>query len=115
MSNSTNKNKVFPQGRYWILTIPENSWGPHAGLPDGPVYVKGQLEQGEGGFRHWQVLCCFPKKVRMQRVKQVFGKEAHCELSRSEAANEYVWKEETRVAGTSFSWYDASYQVNNFF
>lgn len=90
-----------PQGKYWLLTIPHQHFVPY--LPPGVTYIRGQLETGaENGFLHWQVLACFNNRVRLSAVKHVFGEQAHCELSRSEAANLYVWKEETRVAGTQF-------------
>lgn len=74
---------------------------PH--LPRGVKYVKGQLEQGEEtGFIHWQMLWVFEKKVRLGGVKAFFVENVHAELCRSNAANDYVWKEETRVGGTQF-------------
>jgi len=85
------------QGRHWLLTIPEEDYVPDANLPTGVQYVKGQLEEGEGGFRHFQVLASFIRKVRTRTVRDVFGGRAHCELSRSSAANEYVWKELSRI------------------
>lgn len=38
---------------------------------------------------------------KITSVKKYFP-TSHCELARSEAASEYVWKEETRVEGTQF-------------
>lgn len=93
-------NVKCPQGRYWLLTIPHHCFLPY--LPTNVSYIKGQLERGQGGYLHWQLLVVFPDKVRLLRLKEVFGKETHAELSRSSAANDYVWKEETRVGGTSF-------------
>lgn len=90
------------QGRYWLATI------SCAHLPDQPqltgdlCYVKGQKEQGAGGFLHWQVLAVTSKKVSLAKVKSLLHSTAHVELSRSEAANDYVWKEDTRVPGTQF-------------
>lgn len=89
------------QGRYWLLTIPHNDFLPF--LPAPCQWIRGQLEQGGNtGYLHWQLLVAFPKKIRLAGVKNVFGNSAHCELSRSEAANDYVWKEDTRVEGTQF-------------
>lgn len=97
--NSTSTN--LRKGRYWLLTIPQNAFTPY--LPPGVAYIKGQMEKGqEGGYLHWQLLVAYPKQVRMGAVKNDFGASAHVELSRSEAADEYVWKEETRVEGTQF-------------
>lgn len=38
---------------------------------------------------------------------------AHCELTRSDAADEYVWKEETRIAGTQFELGRKPHRRNN--
>lgn len=87
---------------YWLLTIPKNEFDSTK-LPDGVKYIKGQLETGENtGYEHWQVLCALTKKQRLSGVKKIFGSQAHCEPSRSAAADAYVWKEETRVEGTQF-------------
>lgn len=87
---------------WWIVTVPETDWNPS--LSDGIVYCKGQLEQGETTeYRHWQVVFNTKKKVRPQQAKRLFGCEtAHIEKTRSAAALEYVWKQETRVEGTQF-------------
>jgi len=87
------------QGKHWILTIPAHEFVPY--LPEGLEYVKGQLEEGAGGFIHWQVYIVFSRNARLTRVRSVFG-PVHAELTRSEAAREYVWKEDTRVDGTQF-------------
>lgn len=98
------------QGRYWMLTIPVTTggWEPNSlesGLPDGVHYIKGQEEEGaETGYRHYQVVVYFRRKVRIRAVKSVFGEGVHCEPTRSDAAREYVWKEDTRVAGTQFEY-----------
>lgn len=89
------------QGKYWLLTIPHHQFMPY--LPESVGYIKGQLEKGaEDGYLHWQVLCCLLKKGRLRTVKGIFGSGIHAELSRSEAATEYVWKEDTRVLNTQF-------------
>lgn len=89
------------QGVYWLLTIPSHEWIPS--LPDKCAYIKGQAEIGSTtGFAHWQVLAIFIQKASLATVKSIFGRTTHAELSRSEAATEYVWKEDTRVAGTQF-------------
>lgn len=90
-----------PQNRYFLLTIPHHAFTPW--LPDGVAYIRGQLERGaEGGYLHWQLLSIFKRKLTVTGVKNVFGPTAHVEPSRSAAADEYVWKEETRVEGTQF-------------
>lgn len=88
------------QGKFWILTIPKNDFTKPtsvADIPNGVDYYKGQLERGEGGFEHWQIVVSFKKKVRLGGVKTIFGQSCHAELTRSDAANDYVWKEETSL------------------
>lgn len=104
------------QARLWIGTIPECDFGTYqiiVGFPL-PVFAdlqwyRGQLEIGEGGFRHWQVVVQGKKPLRVAALKRLFGERAHWEKTRSESAgtyqiivDEYVWKEETRVEGTQF-------------
>ena len=90
------------QARYWLLTIPAQSWSPSV-LPSGVVWLRGQQEVGEGtGYTHWQLFAAFDKKTRLAGVKAVFTNDAHCEPSRSVAAEAYVFKEDTAVAGTRF-------------
>lgn len=93
-------NESQRQGVFWLLTLPHRCFTPF--LPPGIVWIRGQLELGEGGFLHWQVLVGFAKKVRLRSVKRVFGDEIHAELSKSEKAASYVWKDDTRVTGTQF-------------
>jgi len=82
------------QARYWILTIPRDDWNPV--LPGGVQYIRGQPELGESGYRHWQLVAYFPKKVTLSACKSKFAVTAHAEPCRSAAAKQYVWKEETR-------------------
>jgi len=82
-----------------MLTIPSSQFTPY--LPPQCSFITGQLELGEGGFLHWQVLVAFRKKTSLRVCRTVFG-ACHAELSRSEAALAYVLKEETRVEGTGF-------------
>lgn len=44
----------------------------------------------------------FSRSVRLSAVKLVFGSECHAELSRSAAADEYVWKDSTAIRETRF-------------
>lgn len=89
------------QGRYWLLTIPDpdNLYEPT--LHDSMSYIRGQQELSEGGYRHYQVLVAFTKKTSLRGVRAIFG-DVHAELGRSDAARQYVWKEDTRVEGTQF-------------
>lgn len=89
------------QARYWLLTIPYEDFTPF--LPANASYIKGQLEQGsESGYLHWQLVCYYPKKVTLTYVKRMFGDRCHAERTNSAAAEEYVWKEHTAIAGTQF-------------
>lgn len=90
------------QGRYWILTIPVRYLPAIPEPRDSLVWVKGQQEIGNGGLHHWQLIAGFNKKVTLRMVKDHFCQQAHCELTRSEAAEAYCCKEETRVADTEF-------------
>lgn len=96
-----------PQKRYWLLTIRFEVWNPPAEeqlqeLYPGIAYLKGQQEVGEGGFRHWQVIAAYRKPQRLSSIKAHFGNTVHAEPSRSKAADDYVWKEETAVADSRF-------------
>jgi len=88
------------QGIFWLLTIKFCEFTPY--LPPGCVWIRGQLELGEGGFLHWQVIVAMSKRCRRRTIKELFGNSVHAELSNSPKASEYVWKETTRVAGTQF-------------
>jgi len=89
------------QGVYWLLTIPHANFTPF--LPPDVAYVRGQLERGaDTGFLHWQLLVVYSRKCRLAAVKKTFGNGIHAELSRSNAADAYVWKDDTRVDGTQF-------------
>lgn len=88
------------QGIFWVLTIPHQHFLPY--LPPGVRYLKGQLERGDGGYLHWQLLAGMSRKSSLRQVKEIFGSQCHSELSRSSASNEYVWKEDTRIEGTQF-------------
>lgn len=91
-----------PQGRYWLATISVAQLSQQPTLSGDLVYLKGQKEIGEGGFEHWQVLAVTSRKCTLRQVKSFLHSTAHVELSRSDAANAYVWKEDTRVPGTQF-------------
>nr|AOV86327.1 putative rep protein [uncultured virus] len=83
--------------RYYMLTIPEADFTRPETLIDGLIYMKGQLEQGEGGYRHWQMVVVSHKKCRASAIKRKFGSTCHVEITRSAAANEYVHKDDTCV------------------
>ena len=84
------------QGTYWIGTLPNPNWEPC--LPGGVAYIRGQLERGEGGLDHYQLFFILSKKASLAAVRTIWGEHVgHWELTRSSAAEEYVWKEETRI------------------
>lgn len=88
--------------RYWLLTIPKDAYQPPAELPQQLVWLRGQQERGAGGFEHWQLVAGFKNSQRLAGVKSLFGRQCHAEPSRSSAANEYVFKDDTAVQGTRF-------------
>jgi len=59
------------------------------------------LELADGGFLHWQLVAAWPKTVRLAAVRKLFG-HFHAELTKSDKALDYVWKDDTAVAGTRF-------------
>jgi len=86
--------------RIYIATIPQQSFVPF--LPNGVSWIRGQLELGANGFLHWQIVCHFSKPIRISGIKTLMGSDSHWEPTRSEASEQYVWKEETRIDGTQF-------------
>lgn len=91
------------QGRYWLLTVKAEDFCPQNVNPEFIKYIKGQQELGENtGFLHWQ-LFVLTERVSLKKLKD-WCPTAHIELSRSEAAEQYVWKEATRVEGTQFEY-----------
>lgn len=104
--------RTYSQAKYWLLTIPQHLFIPY--LPPNAEYIGGQLESGgETGYLHWQVLVCFKQKLRLAGVKSVFGESIHAEPSKSDAAREYVFKEDTRVEGTGFTLGQYPFRRNN--
>jgi len=103
-----NNNKA----KYWLLTIPQNEFSPIY-LPRGFAYLKGQLECAPTtGYLHWQCLAITTTQCRLSALKKTFP-TAHMEPSRSEAAEDYCWKEDTRVAGTMFELGDKPFKRNS--
>lgn len=90
----------------WFGTCPISSGhlfatGPYPSLVVG---VRGQLEEGQGGLVHYQVLIRTAKPCRRIQMSRLFP-GTHLEPSRSAAARDYVWKEDSRV-GDPFEWGD---------
>lgn len=91
-------NMVRRQGIYWILTIPQDDFDPTTSIDERVAYDKGQLEQGSNtGYMHWQVLVVLRRKGSLSTLKSIYGERIFAELTRSNAANDYVWKDDTRV------------------
>lgn len=89
------------QARYWILTIPHYDFTPF--LPPNVKYIKGQLEQGnDTGYLHWQLIIHFAEKKTLHYVKMIFGDGVHADPTKSKAAEDYVWKDDTAIIGTRF-------------
>lgn len=87
--------------RYWLGTIPIESWIFPSPLPGEIAYAKGQEERGtESGYHHVQILVVYKRPVRRSQVSKTFA--GHWEKSRSSAASEYVWKDDTAVPNTQF-------------
>jgi len=88
-------------GRYWFGTIPYDLWIFPNPLPSSVAYVKGQVEAGtERGYLHVQLVVIFKSTQRLSAVRKLFP--GNWELSRSVAANAYVFKENTRVPDSQF-------------
>lgn len=92
------------QVKYWILTIPKHDFTKPTELSPRVQYLRGQEEIGSGDnrYQHWQLVVLFKRSVRLSTVKEEFGATCHTEPTRSKAALEYVWKEETAVPGSRF-------------
>lgn len=95
------------QGIFWLCTVPFDAENANpdwtTALPAGVSWIRGQKETGETtGYEHWQFLVAFSQKVSIIKLQEMFGRRGHYELSRSDAAAAYVWKEATRVEGTQF-------------
>ncbi|KAK6093775.1 hypothetical protein MT418_005621 [Batrachochytrium dendrobatidis] len=90
------------QGVWWLATIPKNDWSPPATLSETLDFIRGQAERGAGGYEHWQIVFRTTNKSTRHRAKSILCPTAHVELIRSQAAIEYVWKDDTRIEGTQF-------------
>lgn len=84
-----------------MLTIPFLDFVVPSSLPQRLQWIRGQQEIGDSGYHHWQLLVAFRQKTSVIGVRSWFG-PFHAELTRSSAAADYVWKENTRVEGSQF-------------
>jgi len=90
-------------GRYWIFTVPVAEWNVPEHLPSGCLWLKGQQELSDSGYAHWQFIAGYGRNVRLPQAKSTLGLSiGHAELTRSDAADQYVWKDDTSVPGTRF-------------
>lgn len=102
------------QGRYWAATTAYSHPGadgsietfvPSPDLIDNVIsYVKGQREIGEGGYDHWQWFIYTKNRIRLNALKLKLPNWTHLELTTSNAYEDYVWKEDTRVPDTQFEY-----------
>lgn len=113
-----------PQGRYFIATLSckectdkADEWGSQWTPSDlfynydEVVWVMGQKEIGAGGFWHYQFVFAVDKKMTIVKAKKLFCKvNPHLELTKSDAADKYVRKEDTKVPGSEFEY--GAKQVN---
>lgn len=85
------------QARYWIATIPSKDWSIDQCPDTSAQYIRGQLERGESGYEHWQLVAYYTKKITLAKIKKYWPRTTHFEPTRSAAAEQYVWKEESRI------------------
>lgn len=74
---------------------------PSDSFPPNVDYWRGQLELGSAGLLHWQFVLHLKRKQRSAFVRRMFP-GAHVEATRSIAALDYVFKEDTYVMDTRF-------------
>ncbi|ALE29807.1 replication associated protein [Lake Sarah-associated circular virus-49] len=98
MSNAQRSGRT--QGHWFIGTCRDLDWDGRD-HPQFISYGKGQLELSESGFRHWQFVVQCKDSTRIAKLKKWLP-TCHWELTRSESAIDYVWKEETRIEGSQF-------------
>lgn len=90
------------QGIFWIFTVPSGRPSIIPGilstkeLPEGVVWMQGQLERGAGGLEHYQFVAAFSKKMSLLGVRGIFG-NFHAEATISGKANDYCIKPDTRI------------------
>lgn len=89
--------------RFWIATIPTADWQVPDKLPEGWTWASGQQEIGAGGFCHWQIVFRTAVAVRRAGAKAKLPRTAYLEATRSAAANAYVQKDASAVAGSRFT------------
>lgn len=99
------------QARYWLGTLYD--WTVPNNLPEGVDWIKGQQETcPTTGRLHHQIIVGFKRAVRLAAVRRAIG-TGHFEITRSNAADAYVWKEDTRVPNTQFELGNKPIRRNN--
>jgi hypothetical protein len=90
--------------RWWFYTTPEKDFIMPWPFSNNVSYVRGQLEVGDNtGYRHYQCVAHFTKKVRRATARLLFGGVGDCSSVRNlDRALDYVHKAETSVEGTQF-------------
>jgi hypothetical protein len=97
------------QGQYWLGTLSythaqEHHWTPEKFFTensDKVAWYKGQEEITENAYHHYQFIFGLKTKSRENAVKRMFLPcHPHIELTRSIAADNYVWKDDTAVLNT---------------
>lgn len=93
------------RSREWLATVPEASFPNRAALEEAITGCSGaiyQLEEGQGGFRHYQLWVRFKNQCALSTIAKKLN-NSHCEkVKSSAAAKRYCSKEESRVDGP---WY----------
>ena len=106
--NAVKNGMPSKQAVAWIGTIPMADWDKYrdeyARCRPPLCYCRGQNEIGESGYSHAQVVAHFANKISLVACKKYFNGTGHWEPTRSAAADEYVWKDQTAVEGTRFEW-----------
>lgn len=83
-------------------TIPQSEYDPARFRTPDIAYAKGQSEIGSGGYEHVQCLVWLSKKGSLASLRRLFPGTSHWELTRSESAECYVWKDASAVPDTRF-------------
>lgn len=125
-ATSSSIRTTSKQHQYWIFTIPDPGFDyviTQAAFkdlvePTELAYIRGQLESGAiSEYLHWQVVGYFSRKVSFTRAKSLFSKHfgdgIHLEPTRSDAARQYVWKDDTAISGTRFEFGQLPVRVNS--
>lgn len=87
------------KSRSYLITVnnPQQEWD-QLNFPETVTYCVGQLESGESGTPHWQLLIKYKHPVRLKQVKKIFP-TCHAEPRKGSEIQglRYVLKEESRV------------------